>query len=403
MGLLNKYLFRNGAMTVGGLMIFACCILLMERMLRILQEVSSSSSPSQDITSMVVNLIPHFLGTAIPMALLLGIIITVDRFSRTSELTAALGSGISLFHMTKPFLIIAVILSAMTFYVEGYLMPKGRYEYRNVLYKVRIEAQAAALKQGTFVVVGNRTFFAGTNQDGDAKGPVFIHEHVMDGDKSAGWRVTTAEKGKVIIREASREVVIQLEDGQVYAVSADTVLEGNGSFDSSLVAGAADLPPFRIRGQDEREMTTTELFLNQNGSLNEKVQPDQNNATLHARLAKTLALLILPFIAVPFGLNYGRNPSSAGIFVGIIFVIALLKGLEFAESLGAKGVIPPWLGIWSIVLAVAGLAVLLFYKSAAKMGQPPMTAFTYWTKDAFAWLKKDLKETGQTLAGKKAS
>lgn len=381
-------------------MVFACCILLMERMLRILQEVSSSTSPSADLSSMVINLIPHFLGTAIPLALLIGIIITVDRFSRTSEMTAAFGSGVSLLHIIKPFLLLALILSALTFYVEGYLMPQGRYEYRNTLYKVRVEAKAAALKQGTFTVVGNRTFYAGTNVDGEAKGPVFIHERIMDGDEQIGSRVTTAKQGKVIIRKSSQEVVIQLAQGQSYEVNQARELDGNGSFESSAVAGAADLPPFRIRGQDDREMTTTELFKNQDGSLNEKVQPNENNAALHFRLAKCVSLFLLPFIAVPFGLNYGRNPSSAGILVGIVFIIAMLKALEFGESLGAKGVVVPWLGIWPILAVVALLAAVLFYKSAIKMGQPPMTTVTFWVKNAFEWLKRDLKETGKTLIGK---
>jgi len=55
---------------------------------------------------------------------------------------------------------------------------------------------------------------------------------------------------------------------------------------------------------------------------------------LHLRLSKAALLLLLPFIAVPFGLNYGRNPSSAGIFVGVVFLVSLQKALEFAQSLG---------------------------------------------------------------------
>ena len=87
-------------------------------------------------------------------------------------------------------------------------------------------------------------------------------------------------------------------------------------------------------------MTSGELFANRDGSLSTAIDRNTNNAMLHLRLSKSALLLLLPFIAVPFGLNYGRNPSSAGIFVGVVFLVSLQKALEFAQSLGAAGKIP---------------------------------------------------------------
>ena len=94
------------------------------------------------------------------MALLLGVTITVDRFSRSSELTAAMGAGVSLFHMTKPFILMAIILSGITLFIEGYMQPVGRYNYREVVHVVKQQSFTAALREGTFTKVGNRTFFA---------------------------------------------------------------------------------------------------------------------------------------------------------------------------------------------------------------------------------------------------
>ena len=125
-------------------------------------------------------------------------------------------------------------------------------------------------------------------------------------------------------------------------------------------------------------MTSVELFKNRDGTQTNNIDKNTNNAALHLRLSKAVLLLILPFIAVPFGLNYGRNPSAAGIFVGVVFLVSLQKALEFGQTLGANGTIPPWLGIWGIIAVVALGAFLLFRKSAYKMGQPPLTSFSHW-------------------------
>lgn len=373
---------KKAATTIGGLIIFACCVLLLERLLRIFQVVETSTNPASDTSQMIVNLLPYYLGIAVPLALLLGIIITVDRFSRSSELTAAFGSGISLFHITKPFLFIGVFLAVLTLFIEGYMQPVGRYNYRKVENSVKQQSFTAALREGTFTSVGGRTFFAGTDLPGSAMGPIFIYEKLTEASGETSLRITTGSQGKLIVREKTMEPVLQLAQGQTYVVleAENKQLDGDLSFESSSIARPAEIIRYRPRGDDEREMTSLELFKNRQGGIEkfETVEPQVNNATLHLRIAKSVLLIILPFIAVPFGLNYGRNPSSAGIAIGVVFLISLQKALEFGQSLGAAGKVPPWAGIWPIIIAVALFAFWLFRKSAYKMGQPPLTAVSHY-------------------------
>jgi len=364
---------KNALVSIGGLIVFAIVVLLLERLLRIFQIVTSSTQPAIDAGSMVLNLLPHYLGIAVPMALLLGIIITIDRFSRSSELTAAYGAGISLFHITRPFILIALVLSGLTVFIEGYMQPIGRYNYRQVVHNVKQQSFAAVLREGTFTQVGNRMFYAGTEKPGAAIGPIFIYERVGSQSGNNTLRVTTAEEGQLVIR-GDGEPVLQLAEGQTYRILDKTRLRGDFSFDSSAIVGAAEITDFRVRGDDERELTSLELIKNRKGEAYSSVSPDVNNAALHLRIARAALLLILPFIAVPFGLNYGRNPSSTGIFVGVVMLVSLQKALEFGQSLGAKSIIPPWLGVWTIIALVAAFAYYIYIKSALKMGQPPLSS-----------------------------
>jgi len=344
MGRLNRYITKKAAISVGGLIIFACCVLLMERLLRIFEIVTSSTNPAVDATNMIVNLMPYYLSMAVPMALMLGTIITVDRLSKSSELTAALGAGFSLFHMTKPFLLIGLVLAGLTMVVEGYFQPVGRYNYRQIAHHVKQRSALALLREGTFTETAH-------------KGEIEVRDKEGTGEKGAP--------------------VMALTDGQSFNFMREAV-SGQLDVEGITYAHLSDEIAYRARGEDEREMTSIELFANRKGTKTEKVDRNTNNAALHLRLSKALLLLLLPFIAVPFGLNYGRNPSSAGIFVGVVFLVSLQKALEFGQSLGASGKIPPWLGIWGIIIIVSIFALLLFRKSAYKMGQPPLTSFSHW-------------------------
>ena len=375
MGRLNTYLFKRAFVSIGGLIIFACGVLLLERLLRIFEVVTTATDPAPVASSMIVSLLPYYLGIAVPIALMLGTIITVDRFSRSSELTAALGAGISLTHMTKPFLAVAAILAVASILIEGWLQPLGRYNYRSLEHTVKTTSVTAALREGMFTTVGDRTFFAGTNGGDRGIGPVFILEEANRTDDSSELRITTAAQGELVIREQTGAPVLQLATGRGFRVTEADRLSTDVEFDSTSIAGMATDSRFRVRGDDERELTSGELFQNRRGDRRDEIDRNTNNAALHLRIAKTVMLFILPFIAVPFGLNYGRNPSSAGIFVGIVFLVSLQKALEFAQSLGASGKIPPWLGIWGLIAAVAIFAAIIFRASAFKMGQPPLSSF----------------------------
>jgi len=87
------------------------------------------------------------------------------------------------------------MLARWTLFIEGYMQPVGRYNYRQVVHVVKQQSFTAALREGTFTSVGNRTFFAGTEKDGSAIGPIFIYEKLMKEGKPEGVRVTTADEG----------------------------------------------------------------------------------------------------------------------------------------------------------------------------------------------------------------
>lgn len=394
MGQLNRYILKNAAISIGGLVVFACCVLLLERLLRIFEVVTNSTTPGADASQMIVNLMPYYLGMAVPIALLLGTIMTIDRLSKSSELTAALGAGVSLFHMTKPFILLAVFLSGFTMLLEGYFQPVGRYKYRQTFDHVKQQSFTAALREGTFTKVESQTFFAGTEGGNGAMGPIFIYEVVDEDDGPQGYRISTAGIGKINVIDGSP--VLNLEKGQGFQV-IDGKLSGQVSADGTAISRPGSPTKYRIRGDDEREMTSLELFADRKGSDTSPIDKNTNNAMLHLRLSKAVLLLLLPFIAVPFGLNYGRNPSSAGIFVGVVFLVSLQKALEFGQSLGAAGKIPPWLGIWSIIAVVAVFAFVLFWKSAYKMGQPPLTSFSHWV----GHIKGEIITGLQNLTGRK--
>jgi len=72
-------------------------------------------------------------------------------------------------------------------------------------------------------------------------------------------------------------------------------------------------------------------------------------------------------------------------------LLSLQKALEFGQSLGANGVIPPWAGIWPIIIATSLFAAYIFRKSAYKMGQPPLTSISFYIDHAISTVRSRIR------------
>ena len=140
-----------------GLASLALGVLLLERLLRIFEIVANTSDTLGVATRMLLNLLPYYLGLAIPVALFLGVLITVDRVSRSGELSAALAAGVSLFQIIRPFMWIAAFLALFSVVLMGYLQPLGRYDYRAAVHDVKQSSAEAVFQEGKFAQIGRRT------------------------------------------------------------------------------------------------------------------------------------------------------------------------------------------------------------------------------------------------------
>lgn len=392
---LELYLFKQCVQVVLGLASLALGVLLLERLLRIFEIVANTSDTLGVATRMLLNLLPYYLGLAIPVALFLGVLITVDRVSRSGELSAALAAGVSLFQIIRPFMWIAGFLALFSVVLMGYLQPLGRYDYRAAVHDVKQSSAEAVFQEGKFAQIGRRTVWTEQRTGGDTLGAIFILEEGRVGNTS---RVTTAPAGRISEGFAANATLITLENGQAVEINPSREIVQQVNWQSADWNIEGDAMAFRIRGDDERELTLNELFSEARGEGNNIVQPHVAESAAHATIGRSLLLLILPLIALPMGLGYGRSFQSTGIAVGIVFLLIAQKSLEMGNTLAIDGFIAPWLGTWPAIIVTAMLGLGLFLRSALRVATPPLMLLSF---DLGKALKKPFVWIGRVFGRKK--
>ena len=378
---LDIYLLKQCVQVVVGLTGLALGVLLLERLLRIFELVSNTTDTIGAAARMLLNLIPYYLGLAIPVALFLGVLITVDRVARTGELSASLAAGVSMFQILRPFMIVAGTLAMASILIMGFLQPLGRYDFRATVDRVEQTSDEAAFQEGKFAQNGRFVFWTEDRSGGDRLGPIFILEEGLPGDAA---RITTAPSGRISQGVLEDETRITLNTGQGITISpAETLIVEHLDFRRLDWNIEGDVLSFRPRGDDERELTILELVAEAQGKGRDIVTPHIAATAAHAQIGRSLLLLLLPLIALPMGLGYGRSFQSTGIAVGIVFLLVAQKSLEAGQSLASAGSIAPWMGTWPVFGVIAVLGLGLFLRSALFVATPPLMLLSFDLGSAF--------------------
>lgn len=311
----------------------------------------------------ILDLIPHYLQLAIPAALFLAMIISIDRLSRSGELVTMLSAGLSIRYLSRPLFLLAGLAAIVSVIISGFLQPLGRYDYRQTINSIQTQSFRAAFQEGRFVSMDGFTVWTEYRDfGGNELGRTFILERLDDGSERyisapTGELTSTGEGTFTLLLENGRGATL-LAPEQRPDASPPTL-----QFDRIAWPVETPAASFRARGKDERELTIVEL---RDVSGFPKVSQAAADATFHDQLGRALLILILPVLAFPLGVNLGRRPRAGGIVLGVLALLIVQKALEYGHQLASTGMIPGWAGSWPIVIATAGMGGYMFSRVAGE-------------------------------------
>jgi lipopolysaccharide export system permease protein len=369
MRLIDAYILRRVLMPLLAAVGIAMAALLMQRLIHLLDLFANRGSPLSIILKMLGNLVPFYLGIALPAALFIGVLYAGSRLSSESELDAMRASGLSLLRLIAPVLALAVVLVMISSYLLGWLQPYTRFGYRALVHLVTDTQWDSAIERGAFFTgFGGKTILIGDISDG---GRTLTKIFVNEKDESGRSIILTAERGD-LRKQADFSLVLSLHNG----IRSET--SPNGDATRAMTFDQLDLPlesiapePFRARGEKESELTFTELvkfYFNTPDYLD----IEDISAELHERMVRTISILFLPFLAFPVGISSRRTSKSLRMIVGVLFLIFYYEVLQFGEAMVRRKAMDATLALWVPCAIFSACSLWLFWVADRKPGQDPL-------------------------------
>ncbi len=388
MGSIGRYIFRT---TFGAFLVVLISVTALMWITQALRDIDLMTNQGQTILVFVGItglIIPLLVLIIAPIALMIAVAHVLIKLSNDSELIVINAAGLPPWHVFRPFLAVAVVVSLMVAAISVYISPKCLRELRSWAAHVRADLVTNVAQPGRFTVLSGRLtlHMQARRPNGQLVG-VFV-----DDQRNPRERMTIlAEYGNILKNEHG--TFLLLENGSVQRQEAGQrdphIVEfDRNAFDlSRLTAG-----PTTVR-YSVRERYLWELINPVANDPQFSDRPDQVRAELHDRITAPfypLALVLVTFAYL--GAPRTTRQSRAMSLVGAIAVVALLRGLGFVGTVAG-----PHMPILLVVPYLALLAAFVLSFWAISRGviiEPPA-----FINNAITALLEQLKQRYATAMG----
>jgi LPS export ABC transporter permease LptF/LPS export ABC transporter permease LptG len=362
--LLDEYVMREYAANfLASLGTFALLYVIFT-FFELMGDIIRNQTPFIIVGKYLFNLIPFIVDAVTPLCSLLAVLITFGGLNRSSELTAMKATGISLYRVVAPILVVAAVLAAALFaFDESYLPDANR----------RQEQLRAVIKNKpaqTFLLPG-RQFISGETAASGAPTRIFYYV-AFDAERQVFADLTVFEfdpqtftlERRVFAESVRWDPTVNrwiFDNGWQRSFSGDTIA-GYQTFAVATFPEIREQPSyFKKEDKPSDEMSYGELSkyiadLRQSGFDTIKLQVQLAN-----KLSVPAITLVMAIIAVPFAVSMGKRGGLVGIATAIAVAIAYWVVAGIFSSMGDINTLPPLLAAWSpdLLFAITGSYLLL--------------------------------------------
>ena len=211
--------------------------LLLERVLRLFELLTGKGAPLGLVVSMALNLVPHYLGLALPAAFAVGIIGVMASLSSENEVDAMEASGLSIRRIGAGFILCGVLLAFLSVALFGYAQPYSRYAFRDVRHQLINAAWDARVEAGVFLDAGQGMTISAEDVDPTGR---FLEKVFVLQEANTSERILTAERGVLIPNPEAGIVRLRLINGVAVSIGEDEG-ELSATFDSVMLERSFDI------------------------------------------------------------------------------------------------------------------------------------------------------------------
>ncbi len=302
--------------------------------------------------------IPYSLAYSIPISSLFSTLLIFGRLSSDSEISAMKSSGLSMWQIASPIVLISLVLVGICLYNNCIVYPSTTYANRKLIKGMGVEDPIKLLEEGRFIrEFPGYMIYVGKKNKNRVRDLV-VYEVDKDtgkvtGSVRASSGIMTADKERAELKIDLFDVRIEIPDPDFPDDSTKTRYVNARNYPIRLDFN--ELLGNKNISKKRKNMTIFELAYRIRNAETENIQlSEQDRRVEHSRYLveanQRICLSLSPFmfvlIAIPLGITSHRKESSIGMVMslGIMFIYYLF--IILSDTFDSKLYLYPWLIPW---------------------------------------------------------
>ena len=365
----NWYIAKNMLATLGMALGILAFVMLSAHFFRAFSLLANGVSPLL-LLQILGYLLPDVLRYALPLSMLISTVLVFNRMSADDEIIALKASGVGMWQIIAPGLLISVILCAVGLWLGMFLSPEMRYRSQTLNWQAMSNSPLAMLEPGSVVRISDNA----SVRIGSKSPNGLLHDiHLFESDKDGRTlRDITARQGVVNVNSGEQRLELILKDFTISEVplTADSEESANvaGSKPAFLSADQITVPIQYGTIQDSKglkrklKMMDMKMLL---GDLRwtaaQGESPTEHWVEFQTRLALAFSPLAFLLLGIPFGIRQKRSETSSGLVTCILIALFFYAFMLLAESLEKYPAFHPELIIWipNFIFQAVGIAAIV--------------------------------------------
>lgn len=356
--IINRAFYREAAVTTLGVAVVLLVVMTMMNLTLLLGRAVRGGASEQVLYVLLGYQMLGKIDVLLPLAFYLGILMTLSRWYRDSEMTVLAACGVGLMHFLRPTLLLGLGVGLAVLLSSFHATPFALRQIERVKAESTQRTEPHQLAPGVFT-------------ESPGAGRIFYAEKIHGNAELEGVFVSSLEQGRqgVLVAKRGRPFTDARTGDKFIALKEGTFYEGE--------PGA---PGYRILEFETYNLRVEPKMVNEpavpiaglpNLALLGQLGNPEAYAELHWRLGKTMALFVLALYALVFAYTDVRRGRLSNFFVAIVVYFVYSNLLGIGETMLQHGRVPRALGLWWVH---GGMALVAIYLLRQRLRNRPLFA-----------------------------
>ena len=345
--------------------LFFFLVFFCNQILLLVQDILRKHVPLVQVMKLMTYSLPFIIAQSAPFGTLVGFLMCMGRLMTDNEILILRATGTSFFRLSLPVIILGVVISLGSFFVNDYLLPLGTIQYNKLYKEIIFSNPNVEMESNSIKKTSNSILVIGEVNDRNVSDLI-----LFDTDNSGNQRLIVASDTELLDPNDST-IMMQLrmknpsviqfnnddKDTYEYILSDYTTMN---IFASQFIASSSS-------GTNPREMTSYDLkqYINK---LKDKKNTSKRtlntyNLEYHKKFSLPFGSIFFALLAFPLAILFGKhNGQTIGLIIGILISVLYWSLMTLGQIFGLRNGMNGFISMWlpNLLVGIFGCIFIFF-------------------------------------------